>query len=40
VLISLIFFGVMPLPEQVLGGVIVLAGVLYMQWHKLRRSAL
>lgn len=36
VLISLLFFGVKPLPEQVAGGVIVLAGVLYMQWHRIR----
>ena len=36
VLISLIFFGVEPRAEQILGGLLVMAGVLYMQWHKLR----
>ena len=36
VLISLIFFGVEPRAEQILGGMLVMAGVLYMQWHKLR----
>jgi drug/metabolite transporter (DMT)-like permease len=34
VLISLIFFGVTPLPAQLLGGAVVMAGVLYMQWQK------
>ena len=38
VLISLLFFGVKPLPEQVIGGVTVLAGVLYMQWHRIRAT--
>lgn len=38
VLISLIFFGVRPLLEQVLGGALVLAGVLFMQWHKMREA--
>lgn len=36
VLISLLFFGVPPLAEQVVGGAVVLAGVLYMQWQRLR----
>jgi drug/metabolite transporter (DMT)-like permease len=39
VLISLVFFSVIPLPEQVLGGAIVLAGVVYMQWQQLREQA-
>jgi drug/metabolite transporter (DMT)-like permease len=34
VLISLIFFGVTPLPAQLMGGAVVMAGVLYMQWQK------
>ena len=34
VLIGLLFFGVQPLPEQILGGAIVLTGVLYMQWQR------
>jgi drug/metabolite transporter (DMT)-like permease len=34
VLISLLFFGVMPLAEQLIGGAVVLAGVLYMQWQR------
>lgn len=38
VLISLLAFQVQPKPEQVLGGCVVLCGVLYMQWHKLRQS--
>ena len=38
VLISLLFFGVPPLPEQLLGGAVVLAGVLYMQWHRIRAA--
>jgi drug/metabolite transporter (DMT)-like permease len=29
-------FGIFPLIEQVAGGVVVMAGVLYMQWRKLR----
>jgi drug/metabolite transporter (DMT)-like permease len=36
VLISLLFFDVTPLPEQWVGGAVVLAGVLYMQWQRLR----
>ena len=36
VLISLLFFGVQPLPEQLIGGAVVLAGVLYMQWQRAR----
>lgn len=35
VLISLLF-GIVPTLEQVVGGVIVIAGVLYMQWRRLR----
>ena len=38
VLISLLFFGVQPLAAQLLGGAVVLAGVLYMQWHRLRAA--
>lgn len=34
VLISLLFFGVEPLAEQLIGGAVVLAGVLYMQWQR------
>jgi drug/metabolite transporter (DMT)-like permease len=34
VLISMLFFGVQPLPEQLIGGAVVLAGVLYMQWAR------
>lgn len=34
VLIGTLFFGVHPLPEQLVGGAIVLAGVLYMQWQR------
>jgi drug/metabolite transporter (DMT)-like permease len=29
-------FGIYPLMEQVIGGLLVMAGVLYMQWRKLR----
>ena len=36
VLISLLFFGIQPLVEQLIGGAIVLAGVLYMQWQRFR----
>ncbi len=36
VLISLLFFGVQPLAEQLIGGAVVLAGVLYMQWQRTR----
>lgn len=35
VLIAMLF-GFHPLPEQVIGGFVVMAGVLYMQWRKLR----
>ncbi len=38
VLISLLFFGVQPLAEQLIGGAVVLAGVLYMQWQRARRT--
>jgi len=38
VLISLAFFGIVPTGQQVLGGAVVLAGVLYMQWHALRAA--
>jgi drug/metabolite transporter (DMT)-like permease len=38
VLIALLFFGVQPLAEQLIGGAVVLAGVLYMQWQRLRRA--
>jgi len=38
VLIALLLFGVQPLPEQLLGGALVLAGVLYMQWQRVRRA--
>ena len=34
VLISLLFFGVQPLAEQLIGGAVVLVGVLYMQWQR------
>lgn len=36
VLISLVFFGQKPMLEQVIGGAVVLAGVLYMQWQRMR----
>ena len=36
VLISLLFFGVQPLAEQLVGGAVVLAGVFYMQWQRAR----
>lgn len=36
VLISLIFYGVTPLPAQLLGGAVVMAGVLYMQSQKFK----
>lgn len=39
VLISLLFFGVQPLAEQLVGGAVVLAGVLYMQWQRARTAA-
>ena len=38
VLISLLFFGVQPLAEQLVGGAVVLAGVLYMQWQRARSA--
>jgi drug/metabolite transporter (DMT)-like permease len=38
VLISLLFFGVQPLAEQLIGGAVVLAGVLYMQWQRARTA--
>jgi drug/metabolite transporter (DMT)-like permease len=38
VLISLLFFGVQPLAEQLIGGAVVLAGVLYMQWQRARTT--
>jgi len=38
VLISLVVFEVQPMPEQMLGGCVVLSGVLYMQWQKFRVS--
>lgn len=38
VLISLLFFGVQPLAEQLIGGAVVLAGVLYMQWQRARNT--
>jgi drug/metabolite transporter (DMT)-like permease len=39
VLISLLFFGVPPLAEQLIGGAVVLGGVLYMQWQRARVAA-
>ena len=36
VLISMLFFGVQPLAEQLIGGAVVLAGVGYMQWQRKR----
>lgn len=36
VLIAALFFGVTPLPEQIVGGLVVLAGVLYMQWARMK----
>ncbi len=38
VLISLLFFGVQPLAEQWIGGAVVLAGVLTMQWQRARTA--
>ena len=38
VLIALLFFGVQPLAEQLIGGAVVLAGVLYMQWQRSRST--
>jgi drug/metabolite transporter (DMT)-like permease len=34
VLLGMLFFDVQPLAEQLVGGAIVLAGVLYMQWQR------
>ena len=39
VLLSLLLFDVPPLSEQVAGGALVLAGVLYMQWQRWRSTA-
>jgi len=36
VLIAMLLFGVQPLAEQLVGGTVVLAGVLYMQWQRVR----
>jgi len=36
VLIAMLLFGVQPLAEQLIGGTVVLAGVLYMQWQRVR----
>ncbi len=36
VLISMLFFGIPPLTEQLIGGAVVLVGVLYMQWQRAR----
>ena len=36
VLIAMLLFGVQPLAEQLIGGAVVLAGVLYMQWQRVR----
>lgn len=38
VVISMLFFGVQPLAEQLIGGAVVLAGVLYMQWQRARTA--
>ncbi len=38
VLIALLVFGVQPLAEQLVGGAVVLAGVLYMQWQRVRST--
>ena len=38
VLISLLFFGVQPLAEQLVGGAVVLVGVLYMQGQRARTA--
>ena len=40
VLISLLFFGVQPLAEQWVGGAVVLAGVLTLQWQRARTARL
>jgi drug/metabolite transporter (DMT)-like permease len=36
VVISVIFFGLVPTLAQVVGGMVVLSGVLYLQWRKVR----
>lgn len=36
VVISVIFFGMVPTVAQIVGGIVVLSGVLYLQWHKVR----
>lgn len=36
VLIAMLLFGVQPLAEQLIGGAVVLVGVLYMQWQRVR----
>ena len=36
VLLGMLLFDMQPLPEQLIGGAIVLAGVLYMQWQRVR----
>lgn len=36
VVISVIFFGLVPTLAQVIGGIVVLSGVLYLQWRKVR----
>jgi drug/metabolite transporter (DMT)-like permease len=36
VVISVIFFGLVPTVAQIVGGLVVLSGVLYLQWHKVR----
>ena len=38
VLISMLFFGIPPLTEQLIGGAVVLVGVLYMQWQRARSA--
>ena len=39
VLIAMLFFGVQPLAEQLIGGAVVLGGVLHMQWQRMRLAA-
>ncbi len=36
VLISVLFFGLVPTVAQIVGGMVVLSGVLYLQWQKMR----
>jgi drug/metabolite transporter (DMT)-like permease len=38
VLIALWVFGVQPLAEQLIGGAVVLAGVMFMQWQRVRNA--